>query len=93
MRCGWVRASDWLEPQRGWGYIGGAPVREPETCPGYTTQLPAVMELAELWAWWDKSQLGNRADVPDDVADLVSAFNGEIVSSRAYYMDESKPKR
>jgi hypothetical protein len=90
MRCGYVSAADWKDAGADTGYIAGCPVREPETCPGYTTQLPHIAEVASAWAWWEKGQLGMRADVPDAIAELVSLFNGEIVAARTYYLEESK---
>jgi hypothetical protein len=92
MRCGFVRREDWVTPRPFHGDIGGSPIIQPQTCPGYTTQLPAVVEVATLWAWWEKGQLGMLADTPEMVAELVSIFNGEIVASRSYYMDEMKKK-
>jgi len=92
MRCGYVPVADWRKAGADAGYLAGCPIREPDTCPGYTTKLAEVAEVATAWAWWEKGQLGMRADVPNALAELVSLFNGEIVSARSYYLDETKKK-
>ena len=93
MRCGYVRAEDWTTPLVSWGYIGGSPIRQPETCPGYTTTLQVVHEVADAWGWWKRGQLGMMRDLPLAVTQLVSLFNSEVIAAEGWYYDEVKPKK
>jgi hypothetical protein len=93
LKCGYVQREDWLPSDKRWGYVGGSSVHEPETCPGYTTRLPAVLEVAEAWSWWERGQLGMRGDLDSSLVSLVSTLNAEINASRDYYREETAPKK
>ena len=54
LRCGWMRASDWRTEEL-------SPHQE-EVCPGYTTQLPDVIEAARLLQWRNHGGLAALVD-------------------------------
>jgi hypothetical protein len=80
MACGYeVAAPPGIEAQAwsGLGYKGPAPA----TCPGYTTTLPEVIEVARAWRWWDKGELARfvRGDeVSDDLILGIDVFEGAV---------------
>lgn len=47
------RLSSFVKPWQGLGYSGD----EPSVCPGYTTQLPEVIEIARARLHWSKGSL------------------------------------
>ncbi len=95
MRCGFVPPQQRVEPppQRVL-YVPGTDIREPEMCPGYLVQLPAVSETARAWGHWDKGQLWQRyKDPPEMLVILVELFNQARAGAETYYMDERSNKR
>lgn len=65
-----------VEAWSGLGYKGDPP----KTCPGYTTTLPEVIEIARAWRWWDKGQLAQFFDEPptDEIRLGVELFDGAV---------------
>lgn len=52
--CGYLPKAD----RKGYGFNGGPGTWPPYTvCPGYTTSLPQVFEVARARMWWDKGCL------------------------------------
>ena len=105
-RCGWIPDSEWAPDTVVHSPIenttvsrlvrmpvaGGHP--NPDTCAGYTTQLPQVHEVARAWGWWDKGHhLGEfygcqSHEVPQDVRDLVELYHQARAGAEAWYYEQ-----
>jgi len=55
--------------------------------------MAEVHEVADMWGWWKRGQLGMRGELPEAVVALVSAFNEQIESAKAWMTEELKPKK
>ena len=72
MRCGWIPESEWLADYPHHFMKTPSPDHHETACPGYTTQLPAVHEVACCFAWREKGQLQLR--YPDGISDELIAL-------------------
>lgn len=80
--CGYLNPDEWVE----WTYgvlcprahVPDGP--DPTICPGYTTQLPAVLEGARARLWREKGSLRDLFDDPITplVRDAVDVFESEM---------------
>lgn len=75
-----------------WGLVGGSD-EVPEYCPGYTTRLPIVQDVARLWGWEKRGSiemhLRARGIEPWPVLlDYLDIFAGNWARAEAWEMDE-----
>lgn len=91
--CGYLppappQLAPFVRPWQGLGYNGPRPT----TCPGYTTQLPVVIELVRAHRHWAKGQLeafcGTRA-VPEAVLLGVEQFESAVGDFEAWRLTPS----
>jgi hypothetical protein len=64
-------------------------------CPGYSTNLPEVIEATRAWLHWDKGAIRafTGKDPPTEgLIDAVEIVNGAIMESRAWCMDNPVKK-
>lgn len=85
LRCGW-------EPRlpndggRAW-WPGEASGPKPETCPGYTTDLPEVIIVARAYLHWDKGQLQLRdPDPPPEIMDGIEVISSAVMAVQTEMM-------
>ena len=91
MRCGYIPHERWETADR---VIEIADLRSgiinPSVCPGYSTQLPKVLEAARAWGHWERGQLQLRyADPPGELLDLIELFHQERSMAEAYVTNEA----
>lgn len=86
MACGWIPQTKWRR-KAPWpvpGFRGDVTV-----CPGYSSKLGAVQDVARAWSWWTKGQLETKYPQPSTLLmDLVEVFNGAQVGAENYEQDE-----
>lgn len=56
MGCGWLTRGD-DEPVMPWRHSDDRGGHTFTTCPGYTTEIPEVADIAHAYAHWEKGQL------------------------------------
>ncbi len=92
--CGFIPTDEWIESDAlGFGrpkILTSDGVKHLDTCPGYTSQLPEVVEAASGWGWWEKGQLQLRYPdgPPHMLMDLIEAFHVANAQAQEYYMDQ-----
>jgi hypothetical protein len=95
LRCGFVRRDRWAPVQQFRGIPG---VRDaPELCPGYSTQLPRVVEVARLWGWEQRGsiELNVRTRgwrLSDSVLDMVDVFAAEQSECERWSFEQARKK-
>lgn len=92
MRCGWLPISKKSRPPMPHGY----PDEQPEVCPGYLVQMPAVIEGVRANGWREKGALREfydgrtLTDLAKTATDIVAGAQREVEN---YNIRESqKPK-
>jgi hypothetical protein len=72
--CGWEPA-DPVVPVRPWSPSNMAPFRQGDvtTCPGYTTNLPALIEVCRARVHWDKNAAAFAAFCEGDATEQTLA--------------------
>lgn len=97
LTCGYEPRLD--DEYRGWfppdGKIGfrqnAKTVRLPTVCPGYTTKLPQVIEIARAHRHWKNGQLGMFApDVSEALLFGIEIIDSEINAAQSFEMTPEK---
>lgn len=93
LKCGWVPASQW-PPGAVTNPVPGEGPDEPECCPGYLVQLPAVLETARAHSWKTDGAIRDfYEDGPTDLAkDCIDIFATEAKLVEGYAMREATKK-
>lgn len=89
LRCGWMKSSEWVEPQ--------FCQHTEDVCPGYAIGLPDVIEAARALHWRDKGALhalyGDQFPLPPAAIDAVDIMGAAISEVEAEAMRlAAKPK-
>lgn len=91
MRCGWMPTSEWLD--------SGMPNHAEAVCPGYSIQLPEVIEAARALSWRNHGGLEplygrEEFPLPPQAAAYIDVLDGAVKASEADEMrrirEESK---
>jgi hypothetical protein len=64
-----------------------------EICPGYTTELPDVVDVARAYLHWDKGQLGiatGDVDLPAALLDGIELLSSAYSAHQAAKIEEQR---
>jgi hypothetical protein len=86
MGCGYLAGS--TPPM--WGGPNGK--LELETCPGYTTELPDVVDVARLYSWAEKGGL-QRHRLTRPIIDGIDILRSAVADVEVYSVEKAKEKR
>ena len=69
----------------------------PDLCPGYTAQLPRVIEIARLWGWEKRGSIDTHTRVrgwtlTEPVLDLVDLFAAEQAECERWVIETRAKK-
>ena len=94
MLCGYVPRDKWIGNGHGTTFVPGSPISHPEICPGYSTNLPPIREVADAWVWFSKGQMQLVHPEPSELlTDLVSLFNEAMSGAQAYLSERRREDR
>lgn len=91
MGCGWLPRGDRPydeQPVSVWSYGGSEDLTVPDCCPGYTTALPDVLDVAGCYPHWEKGQLALccTGEVPGLLVDYCNVLYGAAERFKAHEM-------
>lgn len=91
MGCGWITEEN-ASPASVWQHPGDESPR-PDTCSGYTTELPDVIDAASCFLWFEKNQLAIATGTEDPPAALVSGIEILHCAAEAFRGWRMTPER
>lgn len=70
----------------------------PELCPGYSSQLPRVLEIARIWGWEKRGSIDTHTSVrgwvlSESVLDLVDLFAAEHAECERWTFEQRQKNR
>lgn len=90
MGCGWLPRAE--NPAAVWSGQTGA--LENRTCPGYTTELPDVIDVARVYWWADKGSIRDRlgGEPPEAIINGVDVLRCAIGDVEHYRIEKAKER-
>ncbi len=88
MGCGWLPPSE--SPGAVWAGPDGN--LELTTCPGYTTTLPDVIDVARMYWWADKGGL-QRSELNRPLVDGIDVLRCAVSDVESYTIEKSRERK